>query len=48
MEKKDTNLARAQKVVREKTELAERKLSSVDKLEEEKANLKTVVEEAKK
>lgn len=48
LEKKDTDPAGAQKVAREKTELAERKLASVDKLEEENANLKTAVDEAKK
>ena len=48
MEQKDLDLAGAQKTAREKTELADRKLASVRKLEEENAKLKTVVDEAKK
>ena len=48
LEKKDTDLAGAHKVARQKTELAERKLALVGKLEEENANLKTTVDEAKK
>ncbi|XBI07692.1 hypothetical protein VPH35_135554 [Triticum aestivum] len=48
LEQKDLDLATAQKTVREKTELAGRKLASVGKLEEENAKLKTAVDEAKK
>ena len=35
-------------MAREKSELADRKLASVEKLEEENAKLKTVVDEANK
>ena len=48
LEKKDTDLAGAQKVAHEKTELAKRKSALVGKLEEENANLNTVVDETKK
>jgi DNA repair exonuclease SbcCD ATPase subunit len=48
LERKDLDLAAAQKTAREKTELADKKLASVGKLEEENAKLKTAVDEAKK
>jgi hypothetical protein len=48
LEKKDEELARAQKVAKEKTEATEAKLASVGKLEEENASLKTAVEDLKK
>ena len=48
MEQKDLDLAVAQKTAREKTELADKKLASVGKLEEENAKLKTAVDEANK
>ncbi|XBJ00170.1 hypothetical protein VPH35_020114 [Triticum aestivum] len=48
LEQKDLDLAAAQKMAREKTELADKKLASVGKLEEENAKLKTDVDEAKK
>ena len=48
LEQKDLDLAAAQKEAREKTELADKKLTSVSKLEEENAKLKTVVTEANK
>nr|XP_020181199.1 aspartic and glutamic acid-rich protein-like [Aegilops tauschii subsp. strangulata] len=48
LDQKDLDLAAAQKTAHEKTELADKKLASVEKLEEENANLKTVVDEAKK
>ena len=48
LERKDNELAGTQKVAREKTEAAEKKLASVGKLEEENAALKTIVEEVKK
>ena len=48
LEKKDLDLAEAHKTAREKTELADRKLASVGKLEEENAKLKTVVDDANK
>lgn len=46
LEKKDQDLAAAQKEVREKTTLADKKLASVNKLEEENSKLKIVVPEA--
>ena len=46
MEKKDLDLAAAQKEAREKTALADKKLALVGKLEEENAKLKTVVSDA--
>ena len=48
LEQKDLDLAAVQKTMREKTELANKKLASVGKLEEENAKLKTAVDEAKK
>ena len=46
--KKDQDLAAAQKAADEKTALAEQKLASVGKLEEENAKLKTALDEANK
>ena len=46
LEKKDLDLAEAHKTAREKTELADQKLASVGKLEEENAQLKTAVDDA--
>ena len=46
MEKKDQDLAAAQKEAREKTALADKKLASVGKLEEENSKLKTAISEA--
>ena len=46
--KKDQELAAAQKTAKEKTALAEQKLASVGKLEEENAKLKTSLDEANK
>ena len=46
--KKDQDLAAAQKTADEKTALAEQKLASVGKLEEENAKLKTALDEANK
>ena len=46
LEKKDLDLAVAQKEAREKTALADKKLASVGKLEEENSKLKTVVSDA--
>ena len=48
LEKKDQDLAAAQKEAREKTSLADKKLASVRKLIEENAKLKTAVGEANK
>ncbi|XBI10099.1 hypothetical protein VPH35_137474 [Triticum aestivum] len=48
LEQKDLDLAGAQKIACEKTKLADRKLASVGKLEEENAKLKTSLDEAKK
>ena len=48
LEQKDLDLAAAQKTAREKTDLADKKLASVGKLEEQNAKLKTAVGEAKK
>ncbi|XP_037438415.1 cingulin-like [Triticum dicoccoides] len=46
LEKKDQDLAATQKEAREKTTLADKKLASVNKLEEENSKLKTAVSEA--
>ena len=46
LEKKDQDLAAAQKEAREKTKLADQKLASVGKLEEENVKLKTAILEA--
>ena len=46
LEQKDLDLAGAQKEAREKTKLADQKLASVGKLEEENAKLKTAILEA--
>ena len=46
LEKKDQDLAAAQKEACEKTTLAEQKLASVGKLEEENTKLKTAISEA--
>ena len=46
LEKKDLDLATAQKEAREKTALADMKLASVSQLEEENSKLKTVVSDA--
>ena len=46
LEKKDLDLAAAQKEVREKTSLVDKKLASVGKLEEENSKLKTAISEA--
>ncbi|XP_037485290.1 cingulin-like [Triticum dicoccoides] len=46
LEKKDRDLAAAQKEAREKTTLADKKLASVSKLEEENSKLKTAVSQA--
>ena len=46
LEQKDLDLAAAQKEAREKTKLADEKLASVSKLEDENATLKTVVSDA--
>ena len=46
LEKKDLDLAAAQKEAREKTALADKKLASVGKLEEENSKLKTAVSDA--
>ena len=46
--KKDLDLAAAQKAAEEKTALADQKLASVGKLEEENAKLKTALDEANK
>ena len=48
LEKKDRDLAKAQKAALEKTKLAEEKLASVGKLEEENAKLKIALDEANK
>ena len=45
LEKKDQDLAAAQKEAREKTTLAEQKLALVGKLEEENTKLKTAISE---
>ena len=46
LEQKDLDLAAAQKEAREKTKLADQKMASVGKLEDEKAKLKTDVSDA--
>ena len=46
LEQKDLDLAAAQKEAREKTKLADQKLASVGKLEEENPKLKTAISEA--
>ena len=46
LEKKDLDLSVAQKEAREKAKLADQKLASVGKLEEENAKLKTAISEA--
>ena len=46
LEKKDLDLAAAHKEAREKMKLADQKLASVGKLEEENAKLKTAISEA--
>ena len=46
--KKDQDLAAAQNVAEDKTALADQKLASVGKLEEENAKLKTSLDEANK
>ena len=48
LERKDTELAGAQKVAREKTKATEKKLASVGKLEKENEALKAPVKEVKK
>ena len=48
LEQKDLDLAAAQKMARQKTVLANKKLASVGKLEEENAKLKTVINEGNK
>ena len=47
LEQKDLNLAAAQKTARGKTELANKKLASVGKLEEENSKLKKEVAQLK-
>ena len=46
VEKKDLDLTAAQKEAREKTALADKKLASVGKLEEENSKLKAAVSDA--
>ena len=46
--KKDLDLAAAQKAAEEKTALADHKLASVGKLEEENAKVRTALDEANK
>ena len=48
MKKKDLNLAEAQKAALDKMKLAEEKLASVSKLEDENANLKAALDVANK
>nr|XP_020172272.1 nucleolin-like [Aegilops tauschii subsp. strangulata] len=48
LEKKDLDLAAAQKAAEEKTALADKKLASVGKLEEENAKFKTALDEVNK
>ena len=48
LKKKDHDLAEAQKAALDKTKLAEEKLASVGKLEEENANLKVALDAANK
>ena len=46
LEQKDLDLAAAQKEAREKTKLADQKLASVGKMEEQNAKLKTAISDA--
>ena len=46
LEKKDLDLAAAQKEAREKMALADKKLASVGKLEEENSKLKTAISDS--
>ena len=46
LKKKDLDLAKAQKTAADKTRLAEEKLASVNKLEEENTNLKAALDVA--
>ena len=46
LKKKDLDLAEAQKAASDKTKLAEEKLASVNKLEEENTNLKAALDVA--
>ena len=46
LEKKDLHLAAAQNEAREKTTLADQKLASVGKLEDENAKLKSAISDA--
>ena len=48
LEQKDLDLAASQKTAQEKTDLADKKLASVGKLEEENTKLKTPISEANK
>ena len=48
LEQKDLDLAAAHRMAREKTELADRKLASVRKLEDQNAKMKSVVDKGKK
>ena len=48
LEKKDSDLAAAQKMAEDKTALADQKLASVRKLEEENTKLKAALDEANK
>ena len=48
LEQKDLDHAAAEKTARERTELADKKLASVGKLEEENAKFKTAINEASK
>lgn len=48
LEKKDSDLAAAQRRTEEKTALADQKLASVGKLEEENSKLKAALDEANK
>ena len=48
LEKKDQDLAAAQNEAREKTTLADKKLASFNKLEEENSKMKAAVAEANK
>nr|XP_040243866.1 uncharacterized protein LOC120963320 [Aegilops tauschii subsp. strangulata] len=48
LEKKDLDLPAAQKTAEEKTSLADQKLASVEKLEEENTKLRTALDEANK
>ena len=48
LKKKDLDLAEAQKAASDKTKLAEEKLASISKLEEENTNLKAALDAANK